>query len=189
MKYRELDILVLEAGERTRVTKSGSHLVFTTFAVEQFVKAQPSAVPLMTNHSGEVAHRAGHVVEFYSERVGATTRLMARARLTDLAVEVAEGQPVSLGVLYATEATRIDDRDGYKRVNRFTCRELSLLTDGSEPGAMASARVLKVGPVVGTDDAPDAPPAPGSAASAWAAAGLTIGESTIVAGGQVNTVK
>lgn len=179
MKYRPIRIAVLTAGERTRVARGAGHLIVTDFAIREFVADAPVGVPLMTDHSGAVEHRGGHVAKWAVEQVDNATVLVAYARVTDLSIDLAVGQPVSLGMTFPTEATRTDDRDGYRRVNKFSCKELSILTAG-DPGAMKSARILEVGDVVGEDTkttaAADTP-----FMTRWKAAGLTVGHSTVPA--------
>lgn len=183
MKHRNVKIAVLRAGERTRVTRGGSYLIFTDLAIREFVQGAPSATPWMTDHSGSVEHRIGHVANYAVEVIDGAATLIANAVLTDLAVEVRKDQHVSLGVEFATEHTRMGE-DGYRRVNRFSARECSLLTEGT-PGAMRSARVLEVGPIVGrAEQSAMADQSP--AATRWRAGGGTWGHSVV--SGSIETV-
>lgn len=175
MRYRIIKIAALRAGEKTRVARGNNHLLVTDFAIRQFIDNPPEATPLLTDHLGDEAHLIGHIPAsgWSLEFIDGQAALIANAVLTRLSLDVQEGMPVSLNLVFPTDATRMDS-DGYRRINQFTTNECSLLTAG-DAGAMRSAKVLEVGPVVGTDH--DEPT--GKLATVMKAAGMTPGFSRV----------
>lgn len=153
MQYRLATIRVARAGEPTIVPKgevANTRLLFTGRCLHEFASDAAPGVPLMQDHATTAGpRRLGYVHSWAIESGPEGTDLIAHCHVTNIDAPIKVGMAASLGVDILSAYM---DEQGHRRITKMGAREVSVITDG--PGALKSAMLTHLGPVVGTPDAP-----------------------------------